>query len=191
MPSSEALRIQKLTAILAVALFAAGCNDDLGPGAWDQSRPDTIQLFSLTRAEYQGLPAALDLVNRAAVVVESGVGVTWDFAVTESNGQVLLTPAGTFQGVESVAGIARIEGETFESLTRAPSDTAVYRRREGVAMEVGRVYAVRSRRYSLYGQGCVRFGKLSPIAVDKDAGVLWVELLRNPNCNDRSLVPSD
>jgi hypothetical protein len=59
-----------------------------------------------------------------------------------------------------------------------------------VAVEVGQVYAIRSRRFSQYGGPCALYGKLSPISIDPEEGVLRFEIVRNPNCNDRSMVPS-
>jgi hypothetical protein len=61
-----------------------------------------------------------------------------------------------------------------------------------VPIQPGRVYIVRSRRESCFTFGVgVRYAKLKALDVDPVAGTFRFEVARNPNCNDRALVPPE
>jgi hypothetical protein len=179
------------SAILLLSLsFATACKDNLGPSDW-VAYPDTVDIFSLSRPDYQGLPSAYDMVNRQRVAVEAlGVTGSWDFALLEEGGALKLMPSGAIKGLDSSAGIAPLAGKAFDDVTTLPSDTALYKRTSAVALESGVVYAVRSRRYYPYsGAACSMFAKLEPVTIDAAKGELRFRIVRNPNCNDRSMVP--
>lgn len=192
MRPSGAVRI--LTSLAFAALvFTTGCSEDFGPSEWTAD-PDTVDLFSLSRGEYQGLPSAFDMLTgrhgqRVNVEVPGASG-SWDFALIEADGQLKLMPAGVLPDLDNGAGISLLPGETFESVTKVPGDRSLYQESTAVALEAGQVYALRSRSYFAFGgQGCSLYGKLSPISIDLESGVLRFEVVRNPNCNDRSMVP--
>lgn len=189
-PSST---VRTIFALAIAALVFTGCEDPFGPEDW-VAIPDTVDLFSLGRAEYQGLPSAFDLLsgfNGQRVSVETpGASGNWDFVLTESNGKLHLSPSGVVKDLVMGAGIAPLTGVTFESVTKVPGAAARYQDTASVPLEEGMVYAVRSRRYfGIAGESCVSYGKLAPIEIDHAAGVLRFEIIRNPNCNDRSMIP--
>lgn len=190
MRPSRPLRARILPLFLASAFFMAGCDDDLGPPSWI-AFTDTVDVFSLDRVEYLGLPAGYDAVNGTSVVVEAIPGPQsnfgWDFVLTEKDGRLHLTPPGAFKGLEVSAGIAVVEGSTFEDLAEAPRDTTQYRRTAGVPVEVGDLYVVRTRRYG--SLGCVSYGKFEVLEADEEEGALRFRVIRNPQCNDRALIP--
>lgn len=185
--------LRTLCALAIAALVLTGCEDPYGPEDWE-AVPDTVDLFSLNRQEYQGLPSAYDLLggfNGQRLPVElPGATGNWDFVLTESDGRLQLSPAGVHKELNSGAGIAPLAEYDFESVKSVPARASRYTDSEPVDLEVGRVYAVRSRRYFGYlGESCFQYGKLAPIEIDNDAGVLRFEIIRNPNCNDRSMIP--
>lgn len=185
--------VRTICALAIAALVFTGCDDPYGPEDW-VAIPDTVDLFSLGRQEYQGLPSAYDLLsgfNGQRVTVETpGASGNWDFVLTESNGVLQLSPSGVIKDLGAGAGIAPLIGETFESVTKVPGNVSRYQDTAAVTLEPGRVYAVRSRRYFGYtGESCVLYGKLSPIEIDNEAGILRFEIIRNPNCNNRSMLP--
>ncbi len=188
-----AVRILSALAIAAL-VTTTGCDDNIGPADW-VAVPDTVDLFSLSRHDYQGYPAGFDVLSGAAgrrvTIEDPGASGNWDFALVESDGRLMLMPAGFVRDLDIGAGIALLDkGETFESVTKVPGDPAKYHESELVALEAGRIYAVRSRRYYGYGgQSCSLYGKLSPITLDEAGGILRFEFMRNPNCSDRSMVP--
>jgi hypothetical protein len=192
MRPSGAVRILSSLAFAAL-IFTTACNDDFGPSDW-VAVPDTVDLFSMSRDEYQGLPAAFDLLGNGhgqdMVVEYPGASGNWDFALKEMDGRLVLIPAGVLRDLEGGAGIAPLPNETFETLDKIPGDPALYQDSTAVTLEAGRVYAVRSRRYYAFGgQSCSRYGKLSPVSIDDEEGILRFEIVRNPNCNDRSMIP--
>jgi hypothetical protein len=74
-------------------------------------------------------------------------------------------------------------------VVEAPGDTAAYLR-EPVAIRDGAIYVVRSRRVGCFTGGTgVYYAKLQAIAVDPVAGTFEFAVVRNPNCNNRALIP--
>jgi hypothetical protein len=178
---------------IAALVFSTGCNDNFGPTDWSAA-PDTVDLFSLSRADYQGLPAGYDILSgrhgQRVAIETPGASGNWDFALIEADGQLMLMPAGALRDLSNGAAIGLLEGETFESVTKVPGDPSRYQDSVAVPLEAGHAYAVRSRHYYAYGgQACSLYGKLSPISIDLAKGELRFEVVRNPNCNDRSMIP--
>jgi hypothetical protein len=173
------------TALLVLAASAfAGCEDDLEFPRLEVIT-DTVELYSISRAELLGTPAAFDFISRLNVRVEaSGALENWDVAVGESGGQFVWIPAGALPGVQIRPGIGRVTDRAFDQVTEAPTDTAFYRVRETVPLVTGGVYVVRSRRLQ-----CSFYAKVRVLAVDAAAGRVEFEYLQNPNCGDRTLVP--
>lgn len=176
--------------VLASAAVLVGCDDPFAPRDWSIS-PDTIVLFAADRAEYQGRPAAFDLVNTRVVLIEGAqVGSNWDFALVSGEDGLALAPAGAFSGFGSRAGIA-IDPGPFEAVERAPSDTARYVHDKLVALDPSVIYVVRSRHVpDFYAGRCSVYGKIQPIRIDEAEGRFEFTYAQNPNCNDRSLVPT-
>ncbi len=184
------LKNPKAGALLAlVCVVAVACDDGLGPGTWDAT-PDTTVIYSLSRPELVGEPAAYDFVQLRRVVVEApGATGAWDIALAEQGGSFVFVPSGNFPGIESRAAIAETSNATLESLREAPGDTAAYSRGPVVA-RVGAVYAVRSRRSTCFTFGTGTFyGKFQVISIDEPTGSVRLAAVRNFYCNNRALVP--
>lgn len=183
---------------LAALLSVTGCDDRLGPEHWS-AIPDTVELYSWDRPEYQGFSAGFDMVGRQldqphgqpVAVDNPGSSGNWDFALRERDGQLFLMPAGVMKNLDLGSGIAHRPNESFESLTKIPGNPEVYTFSEFVEIEEGEVYALRSRRFygGFSGQSCFLYGKLRPISLDQTEGILRFEIITNPNCNDRSMIP--
>ena len=186
----SAFKLARLLVIAAAVLPMVACEEDLGLDNWT-AFVDTTTIYSLSRAELLGRPSAYDFFNQAADEVEtpSATG-SWDFALLDSGNQLVLLPAGGFQGNTSRAGLALITGTTFEDLREAPSDTARYSK-TAAAVQVGQVYAVRTRRDQCSFVSGVRFGKMKIIAVDPTAGSVTFASIVNPYCNERLLIPDN
>lgn len=185
----------RATALFTLAALAgvAACDDDLGPLNWD-SLPDTVAIYSLARPELLGLPSALNVASvnaRVEVVRVELPGATglWDVALSEEGGGFVLLPAGAVQGVTVRPGIAVVEGEAFEDVLRAPGDTAAYTRSAPVPVRTDVVYVIRSGQRPT--SACVYYAKARAVALDASAGRLEIEVVRNPYCRDRYLVPPD
>lgn len=173
-----------------VAVTLAACGDDLGPRTWEAT-VDTVTVYSLARAELQGLPAGLDIVeNRLAVIEGVGTSLRWDVALSETESAFVLLPPGAFPGIDASAGVAEFTDRSFEELERAPADTAAYTRTQAVTLRPGPVYVVRSRPNPQL-RSCVYFAKLHIVDTDPAAGTVRLAYTRNPFCNDRALVPGD
>ena len=183
--------------LLLATLLTTACEDELdfGFGDW-AADPDTVTLYTLDRPEYQGLPAAFDIIEPTAGPVrveDRGVTGGWDFALTGGvDGEPLrLTPFGAVLDVNSQAGIAVVPELSFDEIELAPSDTTRYVTRTSAAVDADSAYVVRSRAISSAGGGCIKFAKLELLEVDPVAGTVRLVALGNPNCNDRSLVPTE
>jgi hypothetical protein len=179
-------------AVLPLVLFAAAaCDDGLGPQFWDPT-PDTTAVYSLSRPELIGQPSAYDFVSLRRVVIEAaGETGNWDVALGEEGGVFKLYPSGSLPGISSRAGIATTTSATLEGLERAPGDTAAYSR-VPITAQIGTVYAVRSRTASCVGFGSgTYYGKFMILSIDPAVGSALIAAVRNPYCNDRSLIPPE
>lgn len=183
--------------LLLALLPLAACDDGLGPRTWI-NLPDTVTIYSLSRPELLGMPSAVDLVSSCAgrciaipINIESpGASGRWDIALGEENGQPVFLPSGVFQGFDDRVGLGLLEETNFDNVNRVPSDANLFN--TGVVpIQLGRIYAVRTRREACGFSSGVRYGKLQPLAYDAVAGSLQLRVVVNPYCNDRNLVPED
>lgn len=180
--------------VSGLVLVLAGCDDGLGPLQWS-AVPDTLTIFSVSRADLLGRPAALDVASTVVrtVVVESAAEAgTWDIALAEHDGEFVMLPASVIPGLDARVGIATMTETTLDGVTEAPGDTARYAR-TAVEIETGTVYVIRSRRDLCggFGGSGVRYAKLKALALDATTGSFRFEVVRNPFCNDRRLIPPD
>jgi hypothetical protein len=184
-------RIPALAALVAVGTVgAAGCGDDPYAVDW-VAAPDTVVLYALSRPE-MNLASGFDFYNRVSLVIEnpSATG-NWDMAVDSRSGAIVLLPPGAL-GVNSKAQVAPLKGRTFDDVTEAPADTALYVARAPVPVELGTVYVWRSRQnYGYYGSSCVYYAKMEPLVIDPAGGTLTFVFDSSPACNNRSLIPPD
>jgi hypothetical protein len=174
--------------VLSVLIPLAACGDDFGPGDWS-AIPDTTVIYSASRPELIRQPSAFDIVNLQRVAIEGG-GATgnWDMALIEDGG-FQLAPETSITGSGSRSGIAPVSETNLADVVEAPGDTAAYLR-EPVAIRDGAIYVVRSRRVGCFTGGTgVYYAKLQAIAVDPVAGTFEFAVVRNPNCNNRALIP--
>jgi hypothetical protein len=184
-------RLRRLVPL--VVLMVAACDDPYGPARWNAT-PDTLLVYSASRAEYLGRASALDITQLpvAALPLEApGVTGNWDIALTDADGGLALVPASAFAGLESRSRIGVVPSSLLEDVTQAPRDSASYTV-EPVPVRAGDVYIVRSRRATCGGfSSGYRYGKLRPIAIDEAAGTLRFEIVVNPFCDNRSFVPPE
>lgn len=191
-PLSRASRVSALLAAIVAVPVLAACGDDdpFGFNDWALA-PDTAFLYSLSRPELN-LASGFNLNSRRAIRVEAaGATGSWDFLVnTVGDDLVLVTPTGV--GLETTAGIARIDDETFDDIRVAPGDTAVYERVDPVVVELGQLYVVRTNQQTgSYGQTCIYYGKIEALEIDAPGGTLRFRYDSNPVCNSRDLVPPE
>jgi hypothetical protein len=179
-------------ACLAIGTAAlSACGDGLGPQFWDPT-PDTTVIYSVSRPELIGRPSAYDFVSLRRVVIETaGETGQWDMALGEDGSTFKLYPSGSFNGISSRAGIATTTEASLEALARAPGDSSAYSRTP-ITIQVGTVYAIRSRTASCSGFGSgTYYGKFQVISVDAAAGAARIAAVRNPYCNNRDLIPPE
>jgi hypothetical protein len=182
------MRLRHLFMLTALIPLAA-CSDDLADN-WEVN-VDSVTLYSASRPENIGRSSTLDFANWIPFPVETpGVTGRWDVTVTDANGTISLVPASAFSGLDTRAAIATLGNRTLEEVPTAPSDTAAYKR-TAVAMQLGTVYVIRTRRIDCgFGSG-VRYGKFEPIEIDPVKGVIRLRAIVNPFCNSRDLIPKN
>jgi hypothetical protein len=178
--------------VSGLALLLAGCDDGFGPGEWTAGA-DTLVIFSAQRAENLGLPGALDVSGIRPVRIESpgetgaGGSLNWDFALVEAGGQFAFAPVGLF-GADDRAAAVPVPATSFEELRRAP-DPGDFPEPALTPLQIGMVYAVRTRRVNCGLSMGVRYGKLQVLSMDAELGSVRVMVQRNPFCNDRAVEP--
>ena len=185
------MRIRTFFITLATsAVVLAACDDDPFAIRWEED-PDTVRLFALSRPELN-LVSAFDFWTRLPVRLEAPAsGDEWDLAVDVQGGEFVWLPPRSL-GVPSEAGIALLDGQTFESAQRAPGDTARYATDQPLAIRLGEVYAVRTREIpGAFGSLCNYYGKVEALAIDVASGVVDFRFDLSPACNNRDLVPPD
>lgn len=185
--------VHRLKRLIPLAvLVVAACDDPYGPAVWDAT-PDTMMLFSASRAEYLGFGSVLDITLQpvAALPLEApSVTGNWDVALTDFEGGLALVPASAFAGLESRARIGVDSIRTFEQVTEAPRDTTEFGV-DPLPLREGDVYLVRSRRSSCGISSGYRYGKLRAISINEEAGTFRFEIVVNPYCDNRSFVPPE
>lgn len=184
------MRSIRLFLLAAVVAAAAGCGDALGPQTWS-AIPDTVTLYSASRTELTGLPSGYDFTTGLSITVESpGQGGSWDLVVADqTGGGFAFLPSGAVVGGTTGAGIAPLPGQTFDAVKEAPSDTTAFTRASGVPVTVDGVYAIRTRRVNCSLGSGVHYAKLHVIATDPARGTVQFEVVHNPFCDDRKLIP--
>jgi hypothetical protein len=190
LPGSPGLGIA-VAALLALLIlpWLFACGEDIFKINWVES-PDTVQLYALSRPEL-GLLSGFDFIDRVPVPIETPNATgQWDMVVDTKNGELVFLPPGAVGVSGSKAAIAPMGPVAFDDLRRAPSDTALYVRDAAVPVELGNTYVIRTRQsVGIYGQSCVYFGKLEPLATDVEAGTVKFVFDVSPVCNDRKLYP--
>ena len=149
---------------------------------------DSVTLYSLARPEFAAQPGAFDFYNRVPVVVEETYQrePSFDVAVSEQDGEMVLLPAGVFATLDSSPGIAiDSSGTSFGDLAVAPRGGYVTDTPVPVRLDV--VYAIKTRTDR---SGCSRYAKMEIVEADPQ-GVLTFRQIRNNLCNDRELIPPD
>ncbi len=171
-------------------MAGAACDDDPFAVRWTAD-PDTVRLFALSRPE-PNLVSGYDFYPRRAVRIEAPTtGDDWDLALDFRDGEFVFLPPAAL-GLSSRAGLAVLEGATFESATEAPSDTTAYTTDAPVPVRLGRIYVIRTRRHSgFWGTLCHYYGKIEPLASDPNSGSLHFQFDLSQACNDLDLVPPD
>jgi hypothetical protein len=182
--------VQKLRLFIPLlALAVAACDDPFGPQVWNAA-PHTVTVYSASRAEYTGLVSAFDLTSEPVLpmsIEAPGATGNWDFVLVDQQNGLALLPGGALEGLVSRARIGVIEGRDFLAVTEAPRDTAAYSVGP-VELRTGVVYVMRSRRSSCGFTTGFRYAKMQVLDVDQVRGVANMAIVRNPYCDDRSLV---
>jgi hypothetical protein len=174
--------------ILLAALAGAACQEDPFIVRWVEDPKEAV-IYALDREELSR-PSAFHMLHKEAIVIEDPLSQgQWDFALDRQDGGMVFLPPRAL-GVVSRAGIAPIEGVDFAEVREAPGDTLLYSTRQPVPIVLGTIYVIRTHQQpGSFGQVCVYYGKVRPLEIDEEAGVLRFLHDVSPDCNNRSLVP--
>ncbi len=187
-PSWAALGCVACLAVATIlAVGAVGCDDPYAID-WEES-PDTAFIYSLARPELN-LPSAYDFLGHMPLRVEAPPSTgKWDLALDTQDGELVFLPPGAL-GVRSAARLAQIPNTTWDEVIQAPSDSAQYSADLPVPVRAGDIYVLRthsSRGY--YGMNCVYYGRIKPLEIDVDGGLLRFMYDVSPVCNSLRLIP--
>lgn len=180
-------RFLKNAGVLLVLIVASACDEDPFALTWE-NRTDTTTVYSMARPETH-LPTAFNFVGRRPVRIDAPTAAgRWDWTLDTQEGELVLLPPRAI-GLESTAGIIALPGEEFDDVAEAPQDSTVYVRDLPVPVEMGTVYVVRTHQETnSFGQRCIYYGKMEPIAQDTVEGILEFIFDANPICNERALI---
>jgi len=113
----------------------------------------------------------------------------WDIAVRERNGVLQFVPAGAIGSMFRPGITQPITGVGFHGLEEAPRGTGEFVTTEGVPIQPGAVYVVRSREGLGFG-ACVQFSKIEVLSLATDPVRVRMRLATNANCYDTRLPTS-
>jgi hypothetical protein len=184
-------------ALVGSALLTA-CGDSTGFRIDPVLVTDTVEIATPT-SQNVDLPTALDITspdNGATIrggrfPEQASDAGEFDFALRARGGELVLVPAGAL-GLQSRASITRaLPNTTFAGLVEAPGRTS-FVSDSAVALQVGSVYAARSRLISGgFGGSCEQFAKLQPLAIDPALGRVRLLITTNARCSDPRLALED
>ena len=178
-----------LSLLLLLFPVITACDDNYYVIHWEES-PDTALLYSLARPELN-LYSGFDFLGRRGVRIEAPSSVNgWDMALDTRDGDLVFIPPRSVGVANSTASIAPMGAMAYEDLTKAPRDTTMYIGDRPVAINVGELYVIRSRRSAgVYGNSCSYYGKFVPLSKDLEAQSVTFYFDISPVCNDRKLIP--
>ena len=188
------MRSFAIVAALPVALLLAACEGT--DNTFDpQIATDTIEIAAPTAGS--SLPTAVDITALSGVVFggrypeELADAGEWDIALRLVNGQLQFVPASKI-GILDLGGVSRaaitdpLAGRTFESVTQAPNPAEFITDR-GVPVQLGAVYAARSRLVACGLSAVEQYAKLQPLEVDVAAQRVRFRIHTNGRCADQRL----
>ena len=184
------MRIRNLVlVIVASAALPASCDDDPFGFTWVEN-PDTVELYVLSRPE-TNLLSAFDFFSRIPKRLEAPTtGDLWDLTVDYRDGQFVWLPPGAL-GISSDAGLATLEGHTFETAEEAPADTARYVTDAPIPIRFDPIYVIRTRLHQGTFSVCNYYGKIEVLETDTIVGTVRFQFDVNRICNSRDLIPPD
>lgn len=183
------MRFSRIFFLPLVVVAAAACNDNLAPTAWSDL-PDTVTLYSASRASLLGKPSGFDFTAPRSVVVESASEAqNFDMVLVDQGGTFSFLPSSILLGSYNRAGLAPVIADSLHAIRQAPTDTLQFVTRAAVPIHIGDFFVARSRRVSCVLTTGSYYSKLQIVAVSRDSGTVRMAVARNPYCGDTSLVP--
>lgn len=163
----------------------AGCEDSFGPNFGPvPETPVEATVADFSSSDLRDA-SAFDLAGQRPVRTDVDPG--WDFLYrVEPSGSPVMVPRGVVIEGETQAGV-QVVSESFTGLEQAPA--AGYAVDAPVEVAEGDVVAVRTRQDPSLNIQCRRYVKMEILDVDMDLGILRFRFLRNPNCEQRILIP--
>lgn len=182
-------RMPALFAVPFVLFSLAACQDPVGLQSNPIMAHDTVEVAA---------PSANEPVATAFDVKVQGLSIggarhperaehvdEWDIAVRVRDGVLQFVPAGAL-GSTLRPGITQpITGTGFHDLAAAPPSRE-FLTDEGVPVQEGALYVVRSRERSVFG-ACVQYSKIEVISLQLEPVRITLRIASNANCYDQRL----
>ena len=192
------MRSFAIAAALPLALLLGACEST--DNTFDPLiATDTLEIVAPTAGS--SLPTAVDItalggsISGGRYPEEVGDAGEWDLALRLVGGQLQFVPAGKI-GIFDIGGLSRaaitepLAGRTFESVTQAPN-AATFVTDRGVPVQVGAVYAARSRLVACGLSAVEQYAKIQPLEVDLAAQRVRFRVQTNGRCADQRLEDED
>lgn len=149
------------------------------------------------------LPSAVDLATPGPEGIvtrfpeRTSDAELWDFTLRRRGGSLVFVPGAAVGlrntpplGGPSTAGITLPLPQTFSELIEAPAGNS-FVSDSVVTVQLGAVYAARSRRQPGQFSACENYAKIQPLEVDVAAGRTRLRIVVNQRCSDPRLVPEE
>lgn len=181
--------------LAAMVIVAAGCDDSTGLDVNPVLVSDTLTIAAPI-PQNLGRPSAVDLSGDGGFGImgprfpeQVADALRWDLTLRLRDGTLFLMPPGAIGDASSRAAITpAIAGQTFEGLREIPGQST-FRTDTAIALQVGPVYAARTRVLNSFG--CIQFSKIRALALDPVAATAHLEVVTNEQCSDPRLVAVD
>jgi hypothetical protein len=187
----------RIAFFLFAPMLVLGACQDAAFGRLDpQMAVDSAITIAAPQAAQTGLPmpSALD-VTASGGIIRGGrfpervqdANLGWDVAVRVRDGQLVFIGS-TGLGNPNRAGITPpLAGVTLQTLRDIPGGVS-FETTNPVPVQVGAVYAVRSREFSTGFGACLQYAKLQVVQADVTTGRVSMHVETNERCYDTRLV---
>ena len=179
--------------LLCSLVGVSSCGNDINTEYPRPSEPAELSLYDLVSGPIDR-PSAVNVVSGRALGRPSAVRVDiterWDLVFAMVEGSPAWLPRGFFEALEVSSGVLATTLD-FDQVREAPEDRDLYEDEQPVPLTEGTTYVVRSRSDPDLSLPCRIYAKILVEAIQADPPRVDLQVIWNPNCDGRNLVPSE
>lgn len=191
----SSLLLNRRWAVLLAFLLGgvSSCGSDINTEYPRPSEPLELSLYDLVSGPIDR-PSAVNVVSGRALGRPSAVRIDvterWDLVFAMVDGSPAWLPRGFFEALEVSSGVLETQ-LGFDQVIEAPEDKELYEDEQPVPMTEGTTYIIRSRLDPDLSLPCRIYAKVLVESIQMDPARADLLIIWNPNCDGRSLIPSE